>query len=282
MLYAIGVLDPVKIPALHNPRLLINDLSPDECEWIWSQCSRGLWDEACTDVSVDAGYSDPEFESYLYSVIRRHLWVTGKTRFMNKNPVNCLRLGYVAKLFPEGRLVSIVRHPVDTVISHHRTAQHMRSVYAVDPETERIFLEQLHMDTLSTRIKTPTIDRTLALDKEHPMLGIANQWKDMQGAVVDSLAADPALRARVHQVRYEDLMARPEETLQQLFDHVQLDGDDVGRIKGTYAGQLSVNPPRTLNDAERAVLPRVWEIVQPVAEALGYERPSSTDEGAAL
>ncbi len=176
LLQSLGVLDKKSIPAIHNPRISITVLDPYECEWVWSQSTKNQWDEACRDVTAGADFSNPRFERYLFSLIRRHIMANDASRFLNKNPVNCLRLPYLHKLFPDARFITIVRHPVDTIISHYRAANRMRDVLYNDEKTKRIFNEYLHIDLLTIRIKSQNYEQTLAIDQEHPLLGIANQW----------------------------------------------------------------------------------------------------------
>jgi hypothetical protein len=63
------------------------------------------------------------------------------------------------------------------------------------------------------------------------------------------------------------------ETLERLWDFCELDADKAVPTTQKYADKLGPSPRRSLNDEERAVLPRVWEIVAPVAQQLGYQEP---------
>ncbi len=267
LLQALGILDRGGTPIIHNPRIPSTLFSPYECEWIWSRSARSLWDEQCADLTVGADFSDPAFERYLFSLIRRHLLVQRATRFMNKNPINCLRLGYLYKLFPDARFVFIRRDPLDTILSHYRTAARVERIVSADVGVWRIFEQNLHMTTLNVRIKTPTYAQTLALDREHPLLGIANQWKDLNAAVLDNL---PALADQVLLLRYEELVARPAAVLERLWAFVELTDAAAEAISRAYVPRLTPPPPLDLTVEERRLLPRIREIVAPVAAQLGY------------
>ena len=270
LLYALGILEGGEISSIHNPRVPYTVFSPYECEWIWAQSSKGLWDDDCHDITATADFSDPVFERYLVSLIQRHLLVQGTPRFINKNPVHCLRMGYLQNLFPEARFVTIVRDPVDTVLSHYRTSAHMQRILFVDEQTQHLFQEELHVDMLTARIKTRHYERTLSLDKIHPLLGIANQWLDLEGAVLESAAHTPALADQVLALRYETLVSQPEQTLESIWDFIELQGEEAEQITRVYAPQLSPSPAAALSAEEKEFLPRVREIVASLATQLGY------------
>ncbi len=261
ILLKLGVLTDEKIPILHNPRMRQNTLSPYECEWVWSQSKDSQWNDQVRDLTVGEGFSDPHFEGYLFSMIRRHLFAQNTTRFLNKNPVNCLRIGYLHKLFPDARMVYIVRDPVDTIISHYRTARRVERVWYADPKTKWILQERLRIDVLSMRIKTRNYARTLALNQEHPLLGIANQWADMQLAVSKSLAKNSNLRNHTLELRYEDLVSQPEDYLRILWDFIEMDDEYTRQLIQYYAERISPPTPKSLSDEELGYLPRIQEIV---------------------
>jgi hypothetical protein len=266
----LGVFDRDSVPIAHNPRISTAMFSPFECEWVWSRSKKSLWDERCTDLTVGADFSDPAFERYLFSLIRRHLLAQRAERFLNKNPINCLRLGYLHRLFPDARFVYIVRDPLDTILSHWRMAERVEQILH-SAGLEYFAAERLRMPTLAARIKTPTYAQTVALDREHPLLGIANQWKDLQAAVLDSLDGRPGMAGQVMHLRYKDLVLQPAAVLERLWTFVELSDNHAQAISRAYVPHLTPPSPLELRDEERCLLPRIREIVAPVAARLGYE-----------
>jgi len=266
LLQQIGVLDRDSVPIAHNPRIPTAMLSPFECEWLWSRSKKNPWDETCTDLTAGSDHSDPPFERYLFSLVRRHLLVQRGTRFINKNPINCLRLGYLQRLCPDARFVYIVRDPLDTILSHQRMAERVEGIVR-SAGLQRLAATELRMPTLAARIKTPTYAQTLALDREHPLLGVANQWKDLQGAVLGSL---PALGDQVLLLRYEELVAQPAAVLERLWAFVELADDHAEAISHAYVPRLTPPPRPEVRSEERCLLPRIREIIDPVAAQLGY------------
>lgn len=270
LLLALGVVDRDSMLAVHNPRIEYMILSPYECEWVWSQSSKGLWEDKCRDVTVGEDFSDPSYKRYLRSMFQRHMLVQHASRFLSKNPVNCLRIGYLQKHFPDARFVTIVRNPLDTVLSHYRAAMRMESIFHNDPETKHMLQDRLHMDLLSMVIKTRNYDESLALNQEHRLLGIANQWSDMQAMVMQSVSEIPGNDKQVLSLRYEDLMDSPLKTLKQIWSFVGLDDEHANRISMSYAERITAPEPVALSDADRGYLPKIKQILAPVAGQLGY------------
>lgn len=261
IMFKLGVLADEKIPILHNPRIKQNSFSSYECEWVWSQSKDSQWNDQVHDLTVGENFSDPQFEEYLFSMIQRHLFIQNTTRFLNKNPVNCLRMGYLYNLFPDARMVCIVRDPVDTIISHYRTAKRIERVWYPDPKTKWILQERLRIDVLSTRIKTRNYARTLTLNQEHPLLGIANQWADMQFAVSNSLAENSNLENQTLNIKYEDLVSQPEYYLKNLWDFLEMEDEYTRQLTQYYTKSISPPTPKILTDDELEYLPRIKEIV---------------------
>lgn len=271
ILWRIGFLDQQILSAVHNPRVKYTMFSPYECEWIWSQTRRGLWAPDVKDISLGVDYSDPEFESYLRSMIKRHMLFQRSRRFLSKNPVSCLRLDYLHKLFPDARFVTIVRNPLDTVLSHYRMSSHMEKVFYQNPQTKWILQEGLHMDLLSMRIKTPSYDRTMDLNQEHALLSLANQWADLETAVLDSVKNNEELAAHSLQLTYEDFVNDSRRVLNTLWDFTGLDGEAADQLTEKYKDILTPPEPLELTQEEKALLPRVLEIMKPAAERAGYQ-----------
>jgi hypothetical protein len=177
------------------------------------------------------------------------------------------------RLFPDARFISISRNPVDTVLSQFKMAEILNQRYRESPLMQTVIQERLKIDMLNLRVKTRTYARTLELDREHRMLGIANEWKDMQLAVFEALDGDAGIQERTLQLPLEDLQTRSVETLERLWAFCELDPKGAAPITLKYADQVGPSPRRSVTDAERALLPRVWEIVAPAAERLGYKEP---------
>ena len=260
------VVDTAAQAYLHNPRIAMTPYSAFECEWVWGQAGKDLWDPACPDLTTTADFVNPAFERMLRSTIRRHLWLQGATRFLNKNPIHLLRLGYLHRLFPDALFVYILRDPTVTVYSHYRMTRQIAAQIHVDPRARQAVETGLHLDVLTPRIQTRHYAETVAMNQEHPLLGIAHQTRELHLTALDTLAASPALAARVLPVHYEAIMADPGAELARIWAFVELDDTKAADITRRYAVQLSMPPPIHLTPDEARWQARVRDLVAPVPE----------------
>ena len=266
----LGLVDGRSLPYLYNPRLAFTPFSAFECEWVWAQAGKDLWDPACTDLTADAAFTNPAFEVALRSIIQRHLLVQGARRFLNKNPIHLLRLEYLHKLFPDARFVYIVRDPVATVLSHYRMVRRIAAVIHPHPQARQAVEQGLHLDVLTPRIKTQQYAVTLALEQIHPLLGIAHQWRMMHLTALASLQNSPALARQTLQITYEALTCDPRGVLSQVWRFVRLDDAASAAITTMATAHLQPPPAAIPTPAEAKWLPSVQEIVALVAAHFGY------------
>jgi hypothetical protein len=264
----VGLLHRDPIAPVHNPAIPTQILSPFECESVWLPTGHSLWNETCRNMLLDADFSDLPFERHLRRLIRSHLFVSKTTRFLNKNPVNSLCIAYLNKLFPDVRFINIVRNPLETAISHYRTAARVEKAFDKNERTRYIFHQHLYIDMLSRRIRTSVQPDTQALDGEHPLLGIASQWVGMQQAVLNAVTANPNIS--LLDIRYEDLVHQPAQTLDQVWGFLELEGEEAATVTTKYIACLSPRPPVELTSEEKNYLPRILEILSPTAGHLGY------------
>lgn len=277
-LAALGVLDLQPRGFIHNPKLPSNLFSSFECEWIFSLCGRSLWDEGIASVELGSDFVDEGFEQHLRSLMRRHLWLFSRKRFVNKNPYNSLRMGFLARVFPDALFVRVLRHPLATIDSHLRTQRKLEVALASLPDGARVYRQGLHMDVLSAPAKTAAHEELLQLESIDRRLALAAQWRDFQNAIDAALLRDRSLAARCHTIRYEALMGEPQACLDALLQHLGL--DDVAGAAATQASLASLQPElpeaRTLASALGPLYPAVRELLRVPAERLGYLLPDPT------
>jgi hypothetical protein len=270
----LGLVDGRRMPYLHNPRLEFTPFSAFECEWVWAQAGRDLWNPACTDLTTGADFANPAFERTLRTIIQRHLLVQRANRFLNKNPIHLLRLEYLLKLFPDARFVYIVREPQATVLSHYRMVQRIAEVIHPHPAARQAVNQGLHLDVLTPRIKTRQYAETMALEQIHPLLGIAHQWRIMHLTALASLQANSALARQTLQISYEGLNRDPHTVLGAVWRFVGLNDAAAAAITTKAAAYLHPPPTAAPTPDEAKWLRVVDEIVAPAAAHFGYSRPA--------
>lgn len=135
----------------------------------------------------------------------------GQSHFTDKLPHNVDRIGLISLLFPGARIVHVRRHPLDIGLSNYFTRFYSGNGYSND----------------------------LSLIGEH----IANVWESI--ALWSSI---PGIS--VFDLRYEELIEKPEETGKALFDYAGLDFDP------SY-----LDPEK---DARNVLTASQWQVRQPL------------------
>lgn len=137
----------------HSSNVLLTRGNPFECENIWEWCKSSLnknryfnWETLDSENNPDnntdcdkltQSFYDPNFETTLKNSIRMILAYKRKRRFINKNPLNGFRIGYLYKMFPDAKFVFIARNPIKTCKSQLLMQGSNCRAFFVEPQTIR-------------------------------------------------------------------------------------------------------------------------------------------------
>lgn len=247
-----------KMLPIHMPKA-VDTQSPYEGEPIWRHCKNNCWTDAKLNI-LDNTFADPHFERTFISVANKHLICQGKQRFINKNPWNTLRVGYLSKMFPDAKFVYIIRNPFRVLRSqldlegiHERTLGHLKNyneVFSDQFATPRVFF------------RTPNSQEYIDLYKTNRVLATAMSIVDFDNAF-DEEVEKGGLENRIHRIRYEDLLANFVESSIDIFEFLELldeDGQEVIRFnQENYLRKDLVSSkselPRFHEEVERVLMP---------------------------
>jgi hypothetical protein len=261
-----GFADAMTFP--HHPNMVVDATAPFEAESIWRACRNNPWSEHPSNV-LDAGYSDPPFERILRRTIQKNLKHLGRARFINKNPPNTVRLGYLARVFPDARFVYIVRHPQRMLRSQLDMERTYRRLFP--PEDGRDYGEfhsNLWVHRAKVFARTGRNAEIAAAYTRDPALGIAMSLVDVDREL-QGMRERGRLGDRVMTIRYEDLVERFAEEIGKVLAFAGLD-DDGGRalahdasrsVDETLLSRRSPLPPFS---------PEVLAALRPYADRFGY------------
>ncbi len=127
------------------------------------------------------------------AVFRKASWLADGKRLVVKNPWNTARLPQILNRWPDAPILHIVRNP-----------------YAVYLSTWNAITAGLHMMEMAPH------------DEEELRTFFLNVYRDKMQAHLAQRAAVPA--GQYFEIRYEDLVADPVETLRRVYDELDLGG----------------------------------------------------------
>ena len=254
-----------KMLPIHMPST-VDTQSPYEGEPIWRQCKNNCWTDHPVNV-LDADFSDPHFEKTFQYVANKHLISQNKSRFVNKNPWNTLRVGYLAKLYPDAKFVYIIRNPyrmlrsqIDLEGVHERTLGHLK-------DYNEVFSDQFAAPREFFR--TTNSQEYIDLYKTDRALATAMSIADFD-ATFDHEVEKGGLEDRIHRVRYEDLVAHFAAQMTEVFEFLDLHDDDGKEVIATNEAQYL----RKDLVSSKSELPRynddIEAVLRPLAEKHGY------------
>lgn len=229
----------------HKDGIMITADSPEAREEvIWMAFFDHLHDPTVTNV-LDCHVDNPDFERFYKEHIRKLLAARGRRRYLSKGNYNITRLGYLRKISPDARFVVPVRDPVWHVASLMKQHRLFCSGEERNPRVlnymRRVGHFEFGMDLRP--INTGDSEKIGEIQKfwesGEEVRGWARYWAMIYGNVAGILEQDPKMRAATMILRYEDLCANPQETMQGMMDHCGLESSEP--VITEYAARLK--PP---------------------------------------
>ncbi len=258
-------------PSMDEPMLPIHlpnevrSTSPYEAEPLWRFCRNNYWTGCPTNV-LDGEFSDPEFEQILHRTINKALHVQSATRFINKNPWNTLRIGYLARLFPDAKFLYIVRHPNRMVQSQLDLESVSALAWHDMPQFGERFSDQFAPPRLFFR--TPAHADIVAAHARDKALGTALSIVDFD-TLFDQEVEKAGLENKVLRLRYEDLVADFDASMQRVFSFLELAGPEADSVIASNTAHYVVrNRPERNRQAPWSEA--VTSTLQPMLAKYGY------------
>ena len=263
-----------RIVALHRGMIEI----PHDINYVWRHDSM-----RCADDALTADAAGPMVHRFVRDYFTRFARRAGGGRVVEKTVGNSLRVAYVRPIFPEARLIHLVRDGRDVVASAYRQWQAPLRWRELWPKVQTFpwWSARLYAGRYAGHYLGRWLRRERGLRSWGPVYpGIAadvrnlslhevcaRQWSMCVEASWRELQAVP--RDLWLQVRYEDLVRQPIATADRLARFLSLEAtQDRDRFLAESVRVGSVGKWRDeLTDAELA---RVMPLLEPQQTVLGY------------
>lgn len=218
--------------------LVRKDMRPTEAKGVWDRFCRG------DDHALGRGDATPRARRYFQRVMRTHLAIFRKSRFLSKCPRNTVRIEFLDALFPDAFFIHIVRDGRAVAWSILRSRQKEQGAY--------------------WGAKPPGWRAVLGL----PLLeAAALQWKLITEHALAAAATLPP--ERYIELRYEDFTARPAEVLRETAARCGLAWPDPAALEAlvsnvenrNFKWREALQPPE---------VERLHALIGPLLTRLGY------------
>lgn len=255
----------------HKDGIYVTPESPeaiDEIIWIrfFPECH-----DASTPNLLTAETSNPEFEKFYASHIRKLLLVRERSRYLSKGNYYVGRFPYLRKMFPDARFIVPVRDPVSHIASLVKQHRLFVREESRDPRILEHMKRMGHFEFGLNR-QPINVDDGQASEIEalwkagDEISGWARYWSSLHAHLLKTVG-DDSLQQSSLIVRFEDLCREPRREIERVFEHAGLD------VSEELMSRLSARPrlpdyyQSGFGDDEIA---RIREMTGDVAARFGY------------
>ncbi len=243
--------------------------------WTWSHGYRR--DDRL--VSKDA---TPRITRHIHKTFSHFVTEAGKQRLVEKTPSNCLRIPFIHAVYPEARILLVVRDGrsvfrstseiLQKGVSTNRIIQRAKQT----PIWEWPAYAQQAASTITRKITRKPLrywgprppDWKSWLNEQNKHIILAKQWSATITCAMDD--AEKLGPSAVHIFHYEDLMENPKQVFEKIIDFIDLDhADDLIETVDKTADPQRMNKWR--NEIDPAILECVRPIMEPTLNRLGYQ-----------
>lgn len=218
----------------------------------------------------------------IHAIFGRFVAEAGKSRLVEKTPSNCLRIPFLRAVFPDAKIILVVRDGRSVLRSTGEIQDKgVPTSRIVQRALETPWFEwPAYAGRAAMTITRKITRRPLTfwgprppgwrewVRQDHPDVVRAKQWSaTILSAVEDGQRDDPE---RFMQFKYEDLMHSPREVMQRIVDFAELEG--AGALVDHVAGSADPNRQGKWRDQlDSETIDRIRPHMEPTLNRLGYQ-----------
>ncbi|MBD3197252.1 MAG: hypothetical protein GF317_19515 [Candidatus Lokiarchaeota archaeon] len=243
---------------IHMDGIYVTQESPEAVEEIfWQKFFRHLHDEKENNI-LNQKTHNKKFESFYRLQIKKLLLEQKTKRYLAKNNYNCTRLKYILKLFPDARILIMIRNPVNQIASLMKQTNLFINLESQVP----IFMDWINLMghhefgqamSLINVGNNALIREIRDFWKKNPndVKAWAYYWNAIYQYLANILEEDESLRKAVKIIRYGDLCENSGIVIDEILSHLDLSKENFKIQKKYYCKYLhkpSYYEPKFSND----------------------------------
>jgi hypothetical protein len=234
------------VERVNRDRLQVTrDSSEGVEEMIWQRFFHHLHDSSRCNV-LDDDTLNSDFERFFKDHIRKLLLVRGRSRYVSKNNPCALRMRYLRRIFPDARFLLYIRNPIDHAASVLKQDRLFTDLARDDQRMIRMNkmngFHEFGPNYVPVNVGNDAVIREICRcrDEGRMVRARALQWASVFGFIIEQLKQDPELARALCVVRYEDLCAKPGETIDRILAHTGLSCNAFAPMRAKYMSKLSL------------------------------------------
>jgi hypothetical protein len=230
---------------LHRDGMFVTRESPEAVEEIfWQKYFPNLHNENVSNV-LQRSSPNFKFENFYINHIKKLILNQNSSRYLAKNNYLVSRLDYLLKLFPDAKILLIIRNPVDHIASLIKQTK-----LFIKLEQENLLLpEWLKMaghyefgrDRKCINLgNTEIINeiRRLWRIKKTYVKGWACYWSSIYDFLNNQIEMKKDLKKAILIVKYDELCENPADIIDKILEHTELPTEQFRAIKKYYIKNL--------------------------------------------
>ncbi len=264
------------IERIHKDGIFVTGDSPEAVEEkFWQHFFNYDHNEKISHI-MSGAISNPKFEQFYRNHIRKLLINQNRSRYLAKNNYNITRLEYLLRIFPNLKLLLIIRNPVNQIASLIKQTKLFIKMEETNPFLTDWLKIAGHREFGSLQLCINVGDtilirkiRRLWSKRNTNVKGWAYYWSSIYDYVMNLIESNKELRKSVLIIRYEDLCSHPAITINKILNHTELPISDFEKAKRYYVKNLHMPTSYTPNFSNQE-LANISEITKKTASRFGY------------
>ncbi|MFX1316458.1 MAG: sulfotransferase [Promethearchaeota archaeon] len=261
---------------VHKDGIFITRESPEAIEeMLWQKFFDNNHTETISNI-ISGNDSNPKFEKFYQNHIRKLMLNQNAVRYLTKNNYSITRLEYLLQLFPNSKILLIIRNPVNHIASLIKQTNLFIEMERLSPilgDWLKIIghYEFGHHQVCINVNNTELIHniRKLWSNEKTYVKGWAYYWSSIYDFIANQLDTNKNLKKATFIVRYEDLCKTPAKIIDKILDHTELSLKKFEKEKQYYIKHL--HPPTYYTpDFSNQDLEYISEVTKATATRFGY------------
>ncbi len=261
---------------LHRDGILVTRESPEAVEEIfWRKFFDNLHNEKSSNI-INRNDFNPKFEKFYCNHIKKLIIYQNSKRYLAKNNYLVSRLDYLLRIFPESKILLIIRNPVEhiaSLIKQTRLFTKLEEENPLLPDWLKIVgHNEFGRNQMCINLDNPELINEihkLWRSKDTYVKGWASYWSSIYDFVANQIEKIKTLKKATLMVKYDELCETPAIIIDKMLEHTELPTEKFENIKRYYIKNLHKPTYYTPNFSDQE-LSDISKITERTASRFGY------------